>query len=101
MKYLAIAIVFSSGLMGTATDAQAPHADREDSIQVVSQEATTLNPGAATTFTGRTQVEQLLAVRDSSRMSPAELSQPSWRKDPRGISLYAAMLIVTLAWALS
>jgi hypothetical protein len=65
MKYLPIAMAFSSGLVGTATDAQAPHADREDSIQVVPQEARTSNPNAATNFIGHAQVEQLFGARDT------------------------------------
>lgn len=88
-------MILSSGLVGAATDAQAPRADRGDSIQVVPREARTSNPGAATNFTGHAQVEQLFGARGSSRVTGGivtfELGARSvWHTHPAG-----QILIVT------
>jgi 4-carboxymuconolactone decarboxylase len=92
MRSLFIAIILSSGLVGTATDAEAPRADRGDTIQVVPQQARTSNPGAATNFTGHAQIEQLFGARDRSRATGGIVTfQPGtrsvWHTHPLGQTL--------------
>jgi 4-carboxymuconolactone decarboxylase len=95
MKYMALAILFSSAFAGAMTDSRAPGVDREDSIRVVTQEARTSNPGAPANFTGHAQVEQLFAAHDPSRITGGIVTfQPgarsAWHTHPLG-----QILIVT------
>jgi len=94
MKYPITAILLSS-IVGAATNAQVPHAEGQDLIQVVSPESRSSNSGAAANFTGHVQVEQLFGVRDSSRVTGGIVTfQPgarsAWHTHPLG-----QILIVT------
>lgn len=82
MRSLVITMVLASGLIGAGVD----------SIQVVSQEARTSNPGAAGNFTGHAQVEQLFGARDSSRVTGGIVTgaRSVWHTHPVG-----QILIVT------
>jgi 4-carboxymuconolactone decarboxylase len=95
MRFLVLALVACSTLSGTTSDAQAQHADRGDSIQVIPQAARTVNPGAAANFTGQAQVEQLFGSHGGSRITGGIVTfQPgarsAWHTHPLG-----QILIVT------
>ena len=62
-------MVLSSGLVAAAAAPEPPRSDAKDSIQIVSREARTSNPGAASNFSGHAQVEQLFGVHGASRMT--------------------------------
>jgi 4-carboxymuconolactone decarboxylase len=75
--------------------AQAPTADHDAQIEVVSHDARTSNPGAPSNFTGHAQVEQLFAAQVGRAVSGGIVTfQPGahsvWHTHPKG-----QILIVT------
>ncbi len=95
MKYLASSAVILTALVGAMTMAQAPTANHDSQIEVVSHDGRTSNPGAPSNFTGHVQVEQLFAAQAGRAASGGLVTfQPGarsmWHTHPKG-----QILIVT------